>query len=54
MPDCNSVKKQECKDFCTEKVVCPPGSPCPVPSECSNKWMGGGSRVYTCSQYLRG
>ncbi|KAK5822304.1 hypothetical protein F5H01DRAFT_335428 [Linnemannia elongata] len=54
MPDCNSVKKQECKDFCAEKVVCPPGYPCPVPSECSNKWMGGAKKVYTCSQYNRG
>lgn len=52
MPSCNSVKKQECKDFCAAKMVCAPGSPCPVPSECSNKWMGGASRVYTCAQYV--
>ncbi|KAG0043878.1 hypothetical protein BGZ89_006286, partial [Linnemannia elongata] len=51
MPDCNSAKKQECKDFCAAKMICASG-PCPVPSECTNKPMGGGS-VYKCSQYVR-
>ncbi|KAG0073360.1 hypothetical protein BGZ90_011593 [Linnemannia elongata] len=53
LPECDYVKKQECKAFCAEKIVCAPGYPCPAPSECTNRFMGGGSKVYKCAQYTR-
>ncbi|KAK3818260.1 MAG: hypothetical protein JOS17DRAFT_757446 [Linnemannia elongata] len=50
-PSCNSFKLQQCKTFCASKLTCTPGAPCPVPTECSNKWMGG-VKTYKCSQYI--
>ncbi|KAF9538154.1 hypothetical protein BGW38_010011, partial [Lunasporangiospora selenospora] len=49
MPDCNSDKKRECKDFCDAKVICG-GSPCPYPSHCTKLAMGG-KPEYKCTQY---